>query len=81
MVQHILSISLGALTGIMVGWFSFLLPQESTGFLGSVSPLAIAFLVGYNIELFFRLMDKAVNKGEDITEDSSKASKTSKHNA
>jgi hypothetical protein len=59
-IKHLLRISLGALAGIMVGWFSFLLPSESTNFLGSVSPLAIAFLVGYNIELFFSLMDAAI---------------------
>ncbi len=62
-IQHLLRISLGALAGIMVGWFSFLLPtDEATSFLGSVSPLAIAFLVGYNIELFFSTMDIALNK-------------------
>jgi len=60
--QHLLRISLGALAGIMVGWFSFLIPKETTTFLGSVSPLAIAFLVGYNIELFFSWMDAALNR-------------------
>jgi len=60
-IQHLLRISLGALAGIMVGWFSFLLPNETTSFIGSVSPLAIAFLVGYNIELFFSLMDAGIN--------------------
>ncbi len=60
-IKHLLRISLGALAGIMVGWFSFLLPNKSTSFLGSVSPLAVAFLVGYNIELFFSLMDSAIS--------------------
>ncbi len=60
-VQHLLRISLGALAGIMVGWFSFLLPNETVSFFGSVSPLAIAFVVGYNIELFFSLMDAAIH--------------------
>jgi len=59
-IQHLLRISLGALAGIMVGWFSFLIPSETTTFVGSISPLAIAFLVGYNIELFFSLMDRAL---------------------
>lgn len=59
-VQHLSRISLGALAGIMVGWFSFLI--NTSTFLGSVSPLAIAFLVGYNIELFFSLMDIAINR-------------------
>jgi len=54
---HILSIALGALAGIVVGWFSFFFGGDKTSFLGSVSPLAIAFLVGYNIEFFFSKMD------------------------
>ena len=58
--QHLLRVSLGALAGILVGWFSFLLPDETTTLVGSISPLAIAFLVGYNIELFFSLMDRAL---------------------
>jgi hypothetical protein len=58
--QHLLRVSLGALAGILVGWFSFLIPSETTTFVGSISPLAIAFLVGYNIELFFSLMDRAL---------------------
>lgn len=60
-IQHLLRISLGALAGIMVGWFSFLIPDESTTFVGSISPLAIAFIVGYNIELFFSVMDRGLN--------------------
>jgi len=58
--QHLLRVSLGALAGILVGWFSFLIPDETTTFVGSISPLAVAFLVGYNIELFFSLMDRAL---------------------
>ena len=58
--QHLLRVSLGALAGILVGWFSFLIPDETITFVGSISPLAIAFLVGYNIELFFSLMDRAL---------------------
>ena len=58
--QHLLRVSLGALAGILVGWFSFLIPNETTTFVGSISPLAIAFLVGYNIEVFFAMMDRAL---------------------
>lgn len=54
-VQHVFRIALGALAGIMVGWFA---PKDQ---LGSISPLAIAFLVGYNIEIFFRLMDRLID--------------------
>jgi len=71
--QHLLRISLGALAGIMVGWFSFLIPKETTTFLGSVSPLAIAFLVGYNIEVFFSLMDAALNRVNDVWKKDSSA--------
>jgi len=60
-VQHILSIALGALAGIVVGWFSSFFGTDKTTFLGSVSPLAIAFLVGYNIEFFFSKMDEIIN--------------------
>ncbi len=63
-IQHLLSISLGALAGIMVGWFSFLIDTGTTTFLGSVSPLAIAFLVGYNIEPFFSRIDAAMKMNE-----------------
>lgn len=59
-VQNPVRISLGALAGIMVG---FLLPtDEATSFLGSVSPLALAFLVGYNIDFFFSIMDFSLGK-------------------
>lgn len=58
--RHLLRVSLGALAGILVGWFAFLIPNETTTFVGSISPLAIAFLVGYNIELFFAMMDRAL---------------------
>ena len=71
-IQHLSRISLGALAGIMVGWFSFLI--NTSTFLGSVSPLAIAFLVGYNIELFFSLMDIAINRFKEPPKDSSTTS-------
>lgn len=57
-IRHVVHIALGALAGILVGWFSFLLPSDNI--IGSVSPLAIAFLVGYNIELVFTKMDEFV---------------------
>lgn len=67
-IQHLLSVSLGALAGIVVGWFSFLIGNGTTTFLGSVSPLAIAFLVGYNIELFFSRMDDAIKRLEAVSQ-------------
>jgi hypothetical protein len=49
----------------VVGWFSFLIDGNSS-FLGSVSPLAIAFLVGFNIDPFFSRMD-LIMKNENET--------------
>jgi chromosome segregation ATPase len=80
-IQHMSRISLGALAGIMVGWFTFLIPNESTSFLGSVSPLALAFLVGYNIELFFQLMDVALKKVREMGEESAQKEKEENPNA
>ncbi|HNC09592.1 MAG TPA: hypothetical protein PLX14_12850 [Anaerolineales bacterium] len=64
-IQHLLSISLGALAGIVVGWFSFLIDSGAKSFLGSVSPLAIAFLVGFNIDPFFSRMDLIMKSGSE----------------
>lgn len=72
-IQHLLSVSLGALAGIVVGWFSFLIGNGTTTFLGSVSPLAIAFLVGYNIELFFSRMDDAIKRLEAVSQQTAPA--------
>jgi hypothetical protein len=74
-IEHVSRISLGALAGIMVGWFSFLIPKETLSILGAVSPLALAFLVGYNIELFFSLMDGAFKRFTQPREPSSSAQK------
>lgn len=57
---YILRLALGTLAGLIVGWFIFLLPGQT--FLASISPFAIAFLVGYNIELLFSLMDNLIRK-------------------
>ena len=57
-MQHLSHISLGALAGILGGWFSFLIPTDSV--IGSVSPLAVAFLIGYNIELIFAKIDEII---------------------
>lgn len=74
-VQNPVRISLGALAGIMVG---FLLPtDEATSFLGSVSPLALAFLVGYNIDFFFSIMDFSLGKLKGILEKPAKEEKDS----
>lgn len=53
-----LKLALGALAGMAVGWF---FASDST-LLGSFSPLALAFLFGYNVDIFFALMDQAVSR-------------------
>ena len=53
-----LKLALGALTGIAVGWFF----SPDSAILGSFSPLALAFLFGYNVDVFFALMDQFIQK-------------------
>jgi hypothetical protein len=74
-IEHVSRISLGALAGIMVGWFSFLIPKETISIFGAVSPLALAFLVGYNIELFFSFMDSAFKRFTQTPQQSSSTEK------
>ncbi|MBL8092334.1 MAG: hypothetical protein JNJ43_18520, partial [Anaerolineales bacterium] len=63
-IQNPVRISLGALAGIMIG---FIIPtDDATSFVGSVSPLALAFLVGYNIEFFFSLMDALTDRLKNL---------------
>ena len=57
---YVLRLALGTLAGLIVGWFIFLLPGQT--FLASISPFAIAFLVGYNIELIFSVMDNLIKR-------------------
>jgi hypothetical protein len=56
----LLRLALGTLAGLIVGWFIFLLPGQT--FLASISPFALAFLVGYNIEIIFSWMDNFINR-------------------
>ncbi len=55
-INFYLKLALGALAGMTIGWF--VVPDE--GSLGSLSPFALAFLVGYNVEILFSLMDKII---------------------
>ena len=74
-IQHVSHIALGALSGVLVGWFSNLFAGDS--FLSSVSPMAIAFLVGYNIELVFSKIDEyVVTRVRDLREKTSEVSET-----
>ena len=56
-IKYELRLALGALGGLGIGWF--LTPEGLSGF-QALSPLAISFLVGYNIELLFSVMDRFI---------------------
>jgi hypothetical protein len=56
-VKFRLRLTLGALGGMIIGWF--FQPDEASG-LASLSPMALAFLMGYNIELLFSVMDRVI---------------------
>ncbi len=56
-IKYQLRLSLGALAGMAVGWF--LKPEELES-LGSISPMALAFLMGYNVEVLFSIMDRFI---------------------
>ena len=57
--SYLLRLALGTLAGLIIGWFAFLLPGQSA--LSSISPMAMAFLVGYNIEIVFSAMDRGID--------------------
>lgn len=56
-IRYRLRLPLGALAGMVVGWF---LKTEDANAIASLSPMALAFLMGYNVDVFFSLMDKAI---------------------
>lgn len=56
-IRFRLRLSLGALGGMAIGWF---LKPDDADALASLSPMAIAFLVGYNVEVLFAVMDKFI---------------------
>ncbi|HEY0916393.1 MAG TPA: YtxH domain-containing protein, partial [Solimonas sp.] len=53
-------IAVGAIAGIVVGWF-FSPDSGSSIREMSVAPLGVAFLAGFSIEALFGLLDRAVN--------------------
>lgn len=58
-IRYELRLALGALGGLGIGWF--LVPEDFSGFLRALSPLALSLAVGYNIEVLFSLMDSFVD--------------------
>ena len=59
-IQFGLRLVLGALAGISIGWF---LKPEVAGdnMVASLSPLALAFIAGYSVELVFTAIDKIIS--------------------
>lgn len=57
-IRYRLRLTLGALGGMIIGWF--LKPEEANA-LASLSPMALAFLMGYNVDVLFSLMDKIID--------------------
>lgn len=56
-IRYRLRLTLGALGGMIIGWF--LKPEEADA-LDSLSPMAMAFLMGYNVDVLFSLMDRLI---------------------
>jgi hypothetical protein len=50
---------LGTLGGLVIAWF--MTPEKADGILKSLSPMALAFLAGYSVELAFAAMDRIIN--------------------
>jgi len=57
-IRYRLRLTLGALAGMIIGWF---LKAEEAGAVASLSPMAMAFLMGYNVDVLFALMDKLID--------------------
>jgi hypothetical protein len=50
-------ITLGIVGGIVISWFSI---TDSSGVISSITPAALAFLVGYSIEVLYNVLDSIV---------------------
>jgi urease accessory protein UreF len=60
-VRYQLRFYLGAVAGFSIAWLtSEAKPTENVGLLQSLSPLALAFLAGYSVDLLFSLLDRMV---------------------
>jgi hypothetical protein len=54
--RHLMRVTLGALAGVVVGFFTNLSTQVA------LSPLALAFLAGYGVEALFSMFDGFISK-------------------
>jgi hypothetical protein len=64
-VKYRLRLTLGALGGLIISWF--LQPDDSNA-MASLSPMAMAFIMGYNIELLFSVMDRIIENMREAIE-------------
>ena len=59
-INYMLRLHLGTLSGLAIGWFFIGSTSAETSAVATLSPLALAFLTGYSVEILFTLMDKIV---------------------
>lgn len=57
-IRYRLRLTLGALGGMVIGW---IMKPEDAGALASMQPMTLAFLMGYNVEVLFAIMDKVID--------------------
>lgn len=71
-IRYRLRLTLGSLGGMIVGWF--LKPDEMNA-LTALSPMALAFLMGYNVDVLFSIMDRFIDSIKQWIEKPSEQSK------
>jgi hypothetical protein len=74
-IKHVLRLHLGAMAGLSVGWF-FGDTASDTINISSLSPLALAFLAGYNVDLVFTLMDRFIESLSSKSPEPKKSTET-----
>ena len=50
-------LALGVVGGLAISWFTI---SDATGVIGSITPAALAFLVGYSVEVLYNVLDALV---------------------
>jgi hypothetical protein len=57
-IHYKLRLILGTVSGLAIGWFYT--PDQKDALVVSLSPLALAFLAGYSVEILFATMDRMI---------------------
>jgi hypothetical protein len=60
-INYLLRVFLGALAGLAIGWFFGDIEGRVSAGISSLSPLALAFLAGYSVEVLFSVMDRFID--------------------